>query len=112
SARSCSRQFRFAKGAGRGPSATGSQLGSAARHCQFTTRLAAGIRHHRRERSASLPIRGGLCRLTEAIAFRLVANKRSPAASDVPPPPKLLEHGSFLSRLYASKAPVQIPDLQ
>jgi GAF domain-containing protein len=53
----------------------------------------------------------GLCRLTEEIGFRLVAYKRSPAASDVPPPPKLLEHGSFLGRLSASKSPVHIPDL-
>ena len=54
---------------------------------------------------------GGLCRLTEEIGFRLVAYKRCPAASYVPPPPKLLEYGSFLGRLFGSRSPVHIPDL-
>src|SRR6516225_6003249 len=54
---------------------------------------------------------GGLCSLTEEIGFRLVAYKWCPAASYVPPPPKLLEYGSFLGRLFGSRSPVHIPDL-
>jgi signal transduction histidine kinase len=54
----------------------------------------------------------GNCRLAEEKGFRLVASKRNlavPATS--PPSPELLEYGSFLGRLYASKSPVHIPDL-
>jgi signal transduction histidine kinase len=55
---------------------------------------------------------GGNCRLAEETGFRLVASKRSPAVpATYPPSPELLEYGSFLGRLYASKSPVHIPDL-
>jgi hypothetical protein len=55
---------------------------------------------------------GGTCRLAEEIGFRLVASKLSPAVSAMyPPTPKVLEHGSFLGRLFGSKSPVHIPDL-
>ena len=55
---------------------------------------------------------GGNCRLAEETGFRLVASKRSPAVpATYPPPPELLEYGSFLGRLFASKSPVHIPDL-
>jgi len=52
----------------------------------------------------------GAFRLSEEIGFRLVAYKLDPAVSEWVPP-KLLEHGSFLGRLYGSKTPVHIPDL-
>src|SRR5499427_8401841 len=55
---------------------------------------------------------GGNCRLAGETGFRLVVSKRSPAVpATYPPPPELLEYGSFLGRLFASKSPVHIPDL-
>jgi signal transduction histidine kinase len=53
----------------------------------------------------------GFFRLSEEIGFRLVASKLSPAVSEMYSPPKLLEHSSFLGRLYATKSPIHIPDL-
>src|SRR6516225_8923771 len=52
-------------------------------------------------------------RVPEETGFRLVAQKRSPAVSEMylPPSPNLLEHGTFLGRLLGSKSPVHIPDL-
>jgi len=41
---------------------------------------------------------GGNCRLAEETGFRLVVSKRSPAVpATYPPPPELLEYGSFLA---------------
>jgi len=53
---------------------------------------------------------GGSFRLVEKAGFRLVAYKMT-AVATMCPPPKLLEHGSFVGRLFGSKSPVQIPDL-
>src|SRR5262245_41248499 len=47
-------------------------------------------------------------RLIEEAGSRLVAFKPHPAASECPP---MLEHGSYLGRLFGSKSPIQIPDL-
>jgi hypothetical protein len=46
-------------------------------------------------------------RVPEETGFRLVAQKRSPAVSEMylPPSPNLLEHGTFLGRLLGSKSP-------
>ncbi|MCP3469807.1 ATP-binding protein [Bradyrhizobium sp. CCGUVB1N3] len=51
----------------------------------------------------------GAFRLSEEIGFRLVASKLSPALSEMHPRP-ILEHGSFVGRLFGSKSPVHIPD--
>src|SRR5262245_43631363 len=53
----------------------------------------------------------GAFRLSEKIGFRLVASKLSAAVPAMYPPRKLLEHGSFIGRLFGSKSPVHIPDL-
>jgi GAF domain-containing protein len=53
----------------------------------------------------------GVFRLVEEAGLRLVAHKVSPAMLKEYPPPVLLEHGSFVGRLMASKSPVHIPDL-
>src|SRR5215475_2893444 len=113
SARSCSRQFRFAKGAGRGSSATGGHLGSAARYWQFTTRLAAHIRHilDNAVRLCRAEEVGGVCRLAEEGGFRLVAHNLTPAVLAQYTPPMLYEHGSPFGRLLASRSPVHIPDV-
>ena len=49
-------------------------------------------------------------RLIEEAGFRLVAFKPDPVAS-VWVPPMLLEHGSYIGRLFGSKSPIHIPDL-
>jgi GAF domain-containing protein len=51
----------------------------------------------------------GVFRLVEKSG--LVANNLSPAVLERYSPPMLLEHGSFVGRLTASKSPVHIPDL-
>src|SRR5262249_48009638 len=51
----------------------------------------------------------GAFRLSEETGFRLVASKLSPAWSHLSPRP-LLEHGSFIGRLFGSKSPVHIAD--
>src|SRR5262245_4277103 len=51
----------------------------------------------------------GAFRLSEETGFRLVASKLSPAFSEMYPRP-VLEHGSFVGRLFGSKSPVHIPD--
>jgi GAF domain-containing protein len=51
----------------------------------------------------------GVFRLVEEAGLRLVA--LSPAVLEGYSPPMLLEHGSFVGRLIASKSPVHIPDL-
>src|SRR5262249_29826061 len=53
----------------------------------------------------------GSFRLVEEVGFRLVASKLSPAVSAMYPPRKILEHGSFMGRLFGSKSPIHIPDL-
>jgi signal transduction histidine kinase len=53
----------------------------------------------------------GTFRLVEKAGLRLVAHKLSPAVFEEYSPPMLLEHGSFIGRLIASKSPVHIPDL-
>jgi signal transduction histidine kinase len=50
-------------------------------------------------------------RLVEKAGLRLVAHKLSPALLKEYPPPTLLEYGSFIGRLFASKSPIHIPDL-
>src|SRR5215831_16145242 len=47
-------------------------------------------------------------RLIEEAGSRLVAFKPHPAASECPP---MLEHGSYLGRLFGSKSPIHIPNL-
>src|SRR5262245_8543653 len=47
-------------------------------------------------------------RLIEEAGSRLVAFKPHPAASECPP---MLEHGSYLGRLFGSKSLIHIPDL-
>ena len=49
-------------------------------------------------------------RLIEEAGFRLVAFKPDPVASAWVPP-MLLEHGSYIGRLFGSKSPIHIPDL-
>ena len=53
----------------------------------------------------------GIFRLVEESGLRLVAHNLSPAALEGYSPPMLLERGSFVGRLIASKSPVHIPDL-
>src|SRR5262245_5483428 len=53
----------------------------------------------------------GAFRLSEEIGFRLVASTLSAAVSAIYPPRTLLEHGSFIGRLFGSKSAVHIPDL-
>jgi transcriptional regulator with GAF, ATPase, and Fis domain len=53
---------------------------------------------------------GAFC-LVERAGLSLVASKLSPAWSGVYSPPRFVEHGSFLGRLFGSKSPIQIPDL-
>ncbi len=53
----------------------------------------------------------GIFRLVEESGLRLVAHNLSPAVLEGYSPPMLLEHGSFVGRLIASKSPVHIPDL-
>ena len=53
----------------------------------------------------------GVFRLVEKAGFRLVAHKLSPAVLEGYSWPIVLEHGSFVGRLIASKSPVHIPDL-
>ena len=50
-------------------------------------------------------------RLIEEAGFRLVAFKPDPVAS-VWVPPMLLEHGSYIGRLFGSKSPIHIPDFR
>ena len=52
----------------------------------------------------------GTFRLIEEAGSRLVAFKPHPVAS-VWVPPMLLEHGSYIGRLFGSKSPIHIPDL-
>jgi signal transduction histidine kinase len=51
----------------------------------------------------------GSFRLVEKAGHRLVASKLSPALSEMHPRP-LLEHDSFLGRLFGSKSPLHISD--
>jgi signal transduction histidine kinase len=51
----------------------------------------------------------GSFRLVEEAGHRLVASKLSPALSEMHPRP-LMEHDSFLGRLFGSKSPLHIPD--
>jgi signal transduction histidine kinase len=53
----------------------------------------------------------GIFRLVEEAGLRLVAHKLGPAVSEEYCPPMLLEHGSYIGRLIASRSPVHIPDL-
>jgi signal transduction histidine kinase len=53
----------------------------------------------------------GIFRLVEESGLRLVAHNLSRAVLEGYSPPMLLEHGSFVGRLIASKSPVHIPDL-
>src|SRR6516164_9124295 len=51
---------------------------------------------------------GGSIRIVQEAGFRLVGFKQYPAVPEMFPPP-ILEHGSFISRLFGSKSPVHIP---
>ena len=53
---------------------------------------------------------GGSIRIVQEAGFCLVGYKQYAAVSEMFPPP-ILEHGSFISRLFGSKSPVQITDL-
>jgi hypothetical protein len=53
----------------------------------------------------------GSFRLVEDAGFRLVAHSLSPNGLKEYSPPMLLDHGSRLGRLAASKSPVHIPDM-
>jgi hypothetical protein len=53
----------------------------------------------------------GSFRVVEEAGLRLVVHKLSPAVLAEYSPPILLEHGSFIGRLIASKSPVHIPDI-
>jgi signal transduction histidine kinase len=54
---------------------------------------------------------GGVFRVVEKAGLRLVAQKSSSAVSTAYSSPRLIEHGSFLGRLYTTKSPLHIPDL-
>ena len=51
---------------------------------------------------------GGIFRLAEEAGFRLVASNLKSAVLAQYTPPVLLEHGSFIARVIASKSPVHI----
>src|SRR5262245_36366679 len=57
----------------------------------------------------------GSFRLVEEAGLRLAAYKRIPEVPGLNPPPELLEHGSFVGRLYGrlyrTKSPLHVPDL-
>jgi hypothetical protein len=103
--------LRAARSGDRTHRATDGHLGSAARHRKLTARLATHLRRHPRQ--CHTPLSSGQLRLSEESGLRRVAVQGDPLlvshASSLFP--VLIEKGSLLSRLAASRLPTNIPDV-